>query len=154
MTAAAADDAAYMREALRFARAAGACGEVPVGAVLVGPDRAIVAAAGNAPIGRSDPTAHAEILALRDGGMRLKNYRLPEHTLYVTLEPCPMCTNALVHARIARLVFGAYDPKTGACGSVMDLARDPRANHRIVVVGGMLAEEAGDLLREFFRERR
>jgi tRNA(adenine34) deaminase len=143
-----------MREALRCARAAGERGEVPVGAVLVGPAGEVLAAAGNAPIERHDPTAHAEILAVRAAGERVANYRLPGCTLYVTLEPCPMCANALVHARIARLVIGAPDPKNGACGSVMDLARDPRANHQIEVVHGVLAAEASELLKEFFRERR
>ena len=150
----AADDAACMREALRCARAAAERGEVPVGAVLVDAERNVLAATRNASMERHDPTAHAEILALRAAGERLANYRLPGCTLYVTLEPCPMCANALVHARIARLVIGALDPKTGACGSVMDLVRDPLANHRIEVVHGVLAEEAGDLLRTFFRERR
>jgi tRNA(adenine34) deaminase len=143
-----------MREALRCARGAGERGEVPVGAVLVGPAGEVLAAAGNAPIERNDPTAHAEILAVRAAGERVANYRLPGCTLYVTLEPCPMCANALVHARIARLVIGALDPKNGACGSVMDLVRDPRANHQIEVVDGVLAAEASELLKEFFRERR
>lgn len=147
-------DAAFMREALRCAGAAGRRGEVPVGAVLVMPDGSIAAATGNAPISRNDPTAHAEILALRAGAERAANYRLPGHTLYVTLEPCAMCASALVHARISRLVFAALDPKTGACGSVIDLVRDPRTNHRVEVVHGVLADEAGELLRAFFRERR
>jgi tRNA(adenine34) deaminase len=154
MSAGDAADLDCMQEALRRARAAGERGEVPVGAVLVGPDRAVLAATGNASIERHDATAHAEILALRVAGAQLGNYRLPGCTLYVTLEPCPMCASALVHARVARLVFGARDPKTGACGSVMDLVRDPRANHRIEVVGGVLAAEAGELLKRFFVERR
>jgi tRNA(adenine34) deaminase len=149
-----AQDHDFMREALASARAAGEAGEVPVGAVLVTRERIRVAAAGNASIQRCDPTAHAEILALQAGGEFLENYRLPGCTMYVTLEPCAMCAAALVHARIARLVYGAPDPKTGACGSVIDLVRSPRANHRIEVVGGILAEEAGVLLKEFFRERR
>jgi tRNA(adenine34) deaminase len=143
-----------MRAALDAARSAGERGEVPVGAVLVGSAGEVLATAANAPIGRNDPTAHAEVLALRAAGKRLANYRLPGATLYVTLEPCAMCASALVHARIERLVIGALDPKNGACGSVMDLVRDPRANHRIEVVDGMLAAEASALLKEFFRERR
>ena len=147
-------DVAFMREALSHARAAGDRGEVPIGAVLVAPDGTVLAAAGNSPIERHDPTAHAEILALRTAGARVANYRLPGCTLYVTLEPCAMCASALVHARIARLVFAAPDPKAGACGSVMDLARDPRANHRLEVVEGVLGEDAAELLKTFFRERR
>jgi len=143
-----------MRAALNAARSAGERGEVPVGAVLAGPAGEVLATAGNAPIERHDPTAHAEILALRAAGERVENYRLPGATLYVTLEPCAMCASALVHARIARLVIGALDPKNGACGSVVDLVRDPRANHRIEVVDGVLAAEASALLKEFFRERR
>jgi tRNA(adenine34) deaminase len=143
-----------MHAALRAARAAGERGEVPVGAVLAASSGEVLATAGNAPIERHDPTAHAEILALRAAGAQAKNYRLPGTTLYVTLEPCPMCASALVHARVARLVIGALDPKNGACGSVMDLARAARANHRIDVVEGVLAAEASALLKEFFRERR
>jgi tRNA(adenine34) deaminase len=150
----AAADVDHMRAALACARAAGERGEVPVGAVLVGPAGEVLAAAGNAPIERRDPTAHAEILALRAAGEKVGNYRLPGATLYVTLEPCAMCASALVHARIARLVFAAADPKAGACGSVMDLVRDARANHRIDVIEGVLAAEASALLKEFFRERR
>jgi tRNA(adenine34) deaminase len=143
-----------MRAALACARAAGERGEVPVGAIVVGASGEVLAAAGNGPIARHDPTAHAEILALRAAGEQARNYRLPGSTLYVTLEPCPMCASALVHARIARLVIGARDPKNGACGSVMDLVRDPRANHRIDVVDSVLAADASALLKEFFRERR
>jgi tRNA(adenine34) deaminase len=122
--------------------------------VLVDPKGEVLATASNAPIERHDPTAHAEILALRAGGEKVGNYRLPGATLYVTLEPCAMCASALVHARIARLVIGAHDPKNGACGSVVDLVRDARANHQIDVVEGILAAEASALLKEFFRERR
>jgi tRNA(adenine34) deaminase len=143
-----------MRAALACARAAGERGEVPVGALVVGASGEVLASAGNGPIERRDPTAHAEILALRAAGEKTDNYRLPGTTLYVTLEPCAMCASALVHARVARLVFGARDPKNGACGSVMDLVRDPRANHRIDVVEGVLAADASALLKEFFRERR
>ena len=150
----AAADVEHMRAALRAARAAGERGEVPVGAVLVGPGGEVLATASNAPIATHDPTAHAEILALRAAGEKVGNYRLPGTTLYVTLEPCAMCASALVHARVARLVYAAADPKAGACGSVMDLARDARANHRIDVIEGVLAAEASALLKEFFRERR
>ena len=150
----AAADVEHMRAALRAARAAGERGEVPIGAVLVGPVGEVLATASNAPIATHDPTAHAEILALRAAGEKVGNYRLPGTTLYVTLEPCAMCASALVHARVARLVYAAADPKAGACGSVMDLARDARANHRIDVIEGVLAAEASALLKEFFRERR
>jgi tRNA(adenine34) deaminase len=142
-----------MAEALAQAQAAERAGEVPVGAVLV-IDSEIVARAANASIRRNDPTAHAEILALRSAGECVGNYRLPGSTLYATLEPCPMCAAALVHARVERLVFGATDPKTGAAGSIMDLARDARLNHRLVVEGGVLADEAAELLQRFFRSRR
>jgi tRNA(adenine34) deaminase len=152
MTASAAD-IKFMRAALALAQSAESAGEVPVGAVLV-IDDAIVASAANSPIQLHDPTAHAEILAVREAGKRIGNYRLPQATLYVTLEPCPMCAAALVHARIARLVYAAADPKSGAAGSVMDLARDTRLNHRIEVDGGVLADEAATLLRNFFRARR
>jgi len=152
MTAAAADTR-FMQEALTLARAAAADGEVPVGAVIVVGNE-IVAQAANAPIRLNDPTAHAEILVLRAAGRRLGNYRLPASTLYVTLEPCPMCAAALVHARVARLVYAAADPKSGAAGSVMDLARDPRLNHQLEVEGGLLADESAALLRNFFRMRR
>jgi tRNA(adenine34) deaminase len=152
MTASAAD-IKFMRAALALAQSAESAGEVPVGAVLV-IDDAIVASAANSPIQLNDPTAHAEILAVREAGKRIGNYRLPQATLYVTLEPCPMCAAALVHARIARLVYAAADPKSGAAGSVMDLARDTRLNHRIEVDGGVLADEAATLLRNFFRARR
>lgn len=143
-----------MAMALDCAREAYARDEVPVGAVLVDARGAVIARAANAPIASRDPTAHAEIVALRAGGQALANYRLSGCTLYVTLEPCPMCVGALVHARIARLVYGAADPKTGACGSALDLAADPSLNHRLVVTGGVLAEECGGLLRQFFAARR
>ncbi len=147
-------DIVHMRRALAEAKAAGRDGEVPVGAVLVAADGTVLAQAANAPIRSNDPTAHAEVLVLRAGGKALGNYRLTGTTLYVTLEPCPMCTSALVHARVARIVFAAADPRTGACGSVFDLARDERLNHSIEVEGGLLAEEAASLLRDFFTARR
>lgn len=146
-------DTRFMAEALALAAGAAQSGEVPVGAVLVKDGEAIATSA-NGPIRLNDPTAHAEILALRAGGARLANYRLPGTTLYVSLEPCPMCAAAIVHARVDRLVFGAADPKTGAAGSVMNLVQDPRLNHQLTVVGGVLANEAGELLQAFFRERR
>jgi tRNA(adenine34) deaminase len=149
----AAADEGFMTAALAQAEAAERAGEVPVGAVLVVADR-IVASAANASIRRRDPTAHAEILALRAAGEHCGNYRLPGATLYVTLEPCPMCAAALVHARISRLVYAAADPKTGAAGSLMDLTRDPRLNHQLVVEGGILAAEASAMLQRFFRARR
>ncbi len=147
-------DRALMAQALHCAAAAYRLGEVPVGAVLVGPGGTVLARAANAPIASHDPTAHAEIVALRAAGQALGNYRLPGCTLYVTLEPCAMCVGAIVHARIARLVFAAPDPKTGACGSVFDLAASPHMNHRTEVTGGVLAAESAALLRRFFAERR
>ena len=128
--------------------------EVPVGAVLLDELGKVLASAHNSPIGRQDPTAHAEILVLREGARRRGNYRLPGATLYVTLEPCAMCLGAMLQARIARLVFGASDPKSGAAGSVVDLTNVSAFNHYIVVVNGVLAEDCGSLLRRFFRERR
>ncbi len=150
---AAASDFDFMDQALALASGAARDGEVPVGAVLV-LDGELVAAAGNAPIGLNDPTAHAEIRVLRAAGERLGNYRLTGSTLYVTLEPCPMCAAAMVHARVERLVYGAADPKTGAAGSVMNLLQDARLNHQVDVMPGVRADQAGALLREFFRERR
>jgi tRNA(adenine34) deaminase len=146
-------DESFMAEALAFARAAERDGEVPVGAVIV-IDGEIVAAAANAPIRLNDPTAHAEILTLRQAGERVGNYRLPGSTVYVTLEPCAMCAAAMVHARVARLVYAAADPKTGAAGSIMNLVQDARLNHRLEVDGGVLASEAAALLQTFFRQRR
>jgi tRNA(adenine34) deaminase len=146
-------DGAMMGEALALARAAGARGEVPVGAVVVRAGT-VVGRGGNAPIVASDPTAHAEIAALRDAARALGNYRLPECELYVTLEPCAMCAGAIMHARLARLVFGARDPKTGACGSVVDLLDNPRLNHHTRVTGGVRATECGLLLSDFFAARR
>ncbi|HWT71993.1 MAG TPA: tRNA adenosine(34) deaminase TadA [Oxalicibacterium sp.] len=147
------DDAVYMRQALDQARNAWALGEVPVGAVVV-KDGAIVATGFNQPIGTHDPTAHAEIMALRAAATILGNYRLPGCELFVTLEPCAMCSGAMMHARLARVVYGASDPKTGTCGSIVNLFEQERLNHHTELVGGVLADECGDLLREFFAERR
>jgi tRNA(adenine34) deaminase len=142
-----------MRVALEHAAAAGARGEVPVGAVLVrGAD--IIASGGNAPIAIHDPTAHAEIEALRAGGRALGSYRLIDTTLYVTLEPCVMCAAAIVHARVRRLVFGAWDPRAGAAGSIADVFALPQLNHRVDVFGGVLMEECAQLLQRFFVVRR
>lgn len=146
-------DAAMMREALQLAARAAVQGEVPVGAVVV-KDGRIVGRGYNAPILSSDPTAHAEIAALREAARTLENYRLGGCTLYVTLEPCAMCAGAVLHARIARLVYGAADPKTGACGSVVDLFAETRLNHHAEVTGGVLAAEAGEQLSAFFSARR
>jgi tRNA(adenine34) deaminase len=142
-----------MRQALRLAARAQAAGEVPVGAVLV-LDGQVAGEGFNAPISAADPSAHAEIRALRDAASRAGNYRLPGSTLYVTLEPCAMCVGAMLHARVARVVFGAADPKTGAAGSVIDLFAEPRLNHHAQVQGGVLAEECGAMLREFFLRKR
>ena len=144
----------WMRQALALAARAADEGEVPVGAVLV-MQGAIIGEGWNRPIAARDPTAHAEIQALRDAARRAGNYRLPTTELYVTLEPCPMCAGAIVHARVQRVVFGASDPKGGACGSVFDLLpSDQRFNHRTDCVGGVLEAECAALLREFFRARR
>lgn len=155
MSAAGAErDADLTRVALECAQRAGEAGEVPIGAVLVDGAGTVLAESGNAPIREHDPTAHAEINVLRAAGRAVGNYRLPGTVLYVTLEPCPMCASALVHARVERVVFAAPDPKSGACGSVFDLVGDARLNHRLTVTAGVLAEEAGALLRSFFAERR
>jgi tRNA(adenine34) deaminase len=146
-------DIEWMREALALARTAGAADEVPVGALVV-LDGQVVGRGFNRPIGGHDPTAHAEILALRDAAQRLGNYRLAGCTLYATLEPCAMCAGAIMHARIARVVFAAADPKTGACGSVVDLFAQARLNHHAKVEGGVLAEESAALLSSFFAARR
>jgi tRNA(adenine34) deaminase len=147
------DDGAFMREALALAAAAGRAGEVPVGAVVVRGAQ-IIGRGANRPITDCDPAGHAEIIALRDAGHNVGNYRLVGCTLYVTIEPCVMCAGAIMHARIARVVYGARDPKTGACGSVVDLFADPRINHHTEVTEGVLADEAGNLLSRFFAERR
>ena len=146
-------DERWMCEALAEARAAQARGEVPVGAIVV-KDGAIVGRGGNATIASSDPTAHAEIVALRDAGRALRNYRLAGCALYVTIEPCAMCAGAILHARIERVVFGARDPKTGACGSVVDLFATPRLNHHASVTAGVLGAECGRMLSDFFGARR
>jgi len=143
----------WMREALALARSAQLRGEVPVGAVVVS-DGVIVGRGGNAPIAANDPTAHAEIAALRSAAAALGNYRLPDCDLYVTLEPCAMCAGAIIHARLRRLVFGARDPKTGACGSVIDLFAEARLNHHTRVTADLLATECGALLSAFFAARR
>lgn len=146
-------DPQFMQLALAQAQHAWALGEVPVGAVVVR-DGSVIAAGFNQPIGRHDPTAHAEIVALRGAAEKLGNYRLPGCELYVTLEPCAMCSGAMMHARLARVVYGATDPKTGACGSVLDLFAQERLNHHTEVVGGVLAAESSELLKRFFAERR
>jgi tRNA(adenine34) deaminase len=146
-------DESWMREALALAQRAETAGEVPVGAVLV-KDGGRVAAGWNQSILARDPTAHAEIMALRAGAQALGNYRLTGTTLYVTLEPCGMCAGALVHARVGRLVYGAADPKAGAAGSVFNLVQADALNHRLEVTGGVLAEECGGLLKDFFSRRR
>lgn len=147
------DDTEFMGLALDLAREAGAAGEVPVGALVV-IDGEVAGRGYNQPIGRHDPTAHAEIMALRDAATRLGNYRLPGSTLYVTLEPCAMCAGAIMHARVERVVFGARDPKTGAAGSVIDLFAESRLNHHTSVSGDVRADECGSLLSGFFAARR
>lgn len=146
-------DELYMRAALDLAHEAAAADEVPVGAVVVVAGE-IVGRGFNQPILRGDPTAHAEIVALRAAADRLGNYRLPGSTLYVTLEPCIMCSGAIMHARVERVVFGALDPKTGAAGSVVDLYAEERLNHHTEIQGGVLAEECGAILSAFFAARR
>ena len=142
-----------MLRALELARLGGESGEVPVGAVVV-LGREIVGEGFNAPVSLHDPTAHAEIRALRDAAQRLGNYRLAGSAIYVTLEPCAMCAGAIMHARVERVVFGAADPKTGACGSVVDLFSERRLNHHAAVQGGVLGTQCSELLREFFQARR
>lgn len=148
------EDAAFMQRAMAQAKAAEAIDEVPVGAVLVGVDGQVLAEGHNLTIANSDPSAHAEMQVLREAGRKLGNYRLLDTTLYVTLEPCAMCAMALVHARVKRLVFAASDPKTGACGSVFDLLADGRHNHKIIVEGGLLGEQAGAMLSAYFKAKR
>jgi tRNA(adenine34) deaminase len=146
-------DENYMREALALARLAAEAGEVPVGAVVV-KEGTVVGRGYNRPVSRRDPTAHAEVVALRDAAERVGNYRLSGCELYVTLEPCVMCAGAIMHARIGRVVYGAADSKSGACGSVVNLFADNRLNHHAVVASGVMAEEAGKLLQDFFSVRR
>ncbi len=143
----------FMQRAIALARKAAEAGEVPVGAVVVKDDR-VIAEAHNAPIAQHDPSAHSEILALREAGRQLGAYRLPETTVYVTLEPCPMCIGAMIHARVARVVYGASDPKTGACGGALSLHEHASHNHQIEVIGGIEAQACSALLRDFFRARR
>lgn len=146
-------DEIFMREALACAARAAELGEVPVGAVVV-LDGQIVGRGYNQPIARHDPTAHAEIMAIRQAARHMGNYRLPGAKLYVTLEPCTMCSGAIMHARIAQVIFGASDPKTGACGSQLNLFAHERLNHHATVVGGVLATECAQLLTQFFAARR
>ena len=144
----------YMRLALQEAKKAGQFDEVPVGAVLVSEAGELLAAARNRTIELSDPTAHAEVIALREAAEKIRNYRLLNTTLYVTIEPCPMCMGALVHARVARLVFGAKDPKWGAAGSLYNVAQDRRLNHQVEVIAGVCEPECRELVQEFFRRKR
>ena len=146
-------DHQFMMQALEQAKLAAQEGEVPVGAVLV-QDGKVISKAFNRPIGNHDPSAHAEMLALRSAAGEIENYRLPGSTLYVTLEPCVMCAGAMLHARVDRVVFGARDPKTGAAGSVVDIFSINQLNHQTTVVGGILESECGQVLRDFFKERR
>lgn len=146
-------DESFMLRALELARCGGALGEVPVGAVVV-LDSEVIGEGFNAPISRHDPTAHAEIRAMRAAAERIGNYRLTGASLYVTLEPCAMCAGAMLHARISRVVYGAPDPKTGACGSVIDLFAQAQLNHHAQVLGGVLASECAAELRNFFQARR
>ena len=147
------DDTDFMRAALDLAKQAWEVGEVPVGAVVVRGDE-IIGRGYNRPISAADPTAHAEVMAIRDAARHTGNYRLTDCILYVTLEPCTMCVGAIFHARITRLIYGAREPKTGACGSLIDLPADTRINHHLQISGGVLAEESGELLRKFFAQRR
>ena len=146
-------DEDFMRMAIALAQTAASQGEVPVGAVVV-KNGEVIGRGSNAPISLSDPTAHAEIRAMREAAQYLGNYRLVDCTLYVTLEPCAMCSGAIQHARITRLVYGASDPKTGCCGSVVDLMAEQKLNHHCEVTQAVLAEECGSLLSSFFRQRR
>jgi tRNA(adenine34) deaminase len=147
-------DLLWMQRALELAQNAAQQGEVPVGALLVDGQNNLVAEGWNRPIGNCDPTAHAEIEVLRQAAQRLGNYRLPEATLYVTLEPCAMCAGAIIHARLARVVFGAFDPKGGAAGSCFNLLQSEKLNHRCVTTGGIMEQQAAVQLKEFFHSRR
>jgi tRNA(adenine34) deaminase len=146
-------DLQFMQKALNQAKVAAAAGEVPVGAVLVR-DGQVISSGFNQPISNSDPSAHAEMMALRSAAQDASNYRLPGTTLYVTLEPCTMCAGAMLHARVERVVFGAADPKTGAAGSVLNVFSEKQINHQTQVEGGIMSEECGQILRDFFKERR
>ena len=146
-------DRQFMQQALDQAKLAAAAGEVPVGAVLVR-DGQVISTGFNQPISNSDPSAHAEMMALRAAAHNESNYRLPGTTLYVTLEPCIMCAGAMLHARVERVVFGATDPKTGAAGSVLNVFLEKQINHQTQVEGGIMGEECGKILRDFFKERR
>ncbi len=146
-------DEYWMRKAISLANISASYGEIPVGAVLINSE-GLVAESGNCPIGTNDPTAHAEILALRAGASKLRNYRLPGTTLYVTLEPCVMCMGALIHARVSRLVYGTPDPKTGAAGSIYNIAGDGLLNHQIEITSDVLKKECSQLLKQFFKRRR
>ncbi|WP_263418813.1 tRNA adenosine(34) deaminase TadA [Terriglobus albidus] len=148
------EDLDYLNAAIEEARAAELGGEVPIGCVVVSPTGELVGRGQNRVMRDQDPTAHAEIVALREAGKALSNYRLSGCTLYVTLEPCAMCAGAILHARIARLVYAAPDPKAGACGSVLSVMNHPQLNHRVDVMSGLLAEECGEILRSFFKARR
>lgn len=147
------DDQYWMAKALSYAIKAAELGEVPVGAVLV-KDHTLIAGAGNSPISSQDPTAHAEIITLRQAALTLGNYRLPSTTLYVTLEPCVMCMGAIIHARVARLVFGATDPKSGAVQSIYSIGSDARLNHNVEIDRGVLESYCRDVLKDFFKSRR
>jgi tRNA(adenine34) deaminase len=146
-------DRQFMQQALEQAGLAALAGEVPVGAVIVR-NGEVIARAFNQPITNHDPSAHAEMLALRQAALSEQNYRLPGTTLYVTLEPCTMCAGAMLHARVDRIVYGAVDPKTGAAGSVLDVFSSKQLNHQTIIEGGVMGQECGQLLREFFKERR
>ena len=149
-----ADDAHYMGLALLQARRAELRGEVPVGAIVVNKVGEVIAEGFNQTITLHDPTAHAEVVALRAAALAMQNYRLPDASLYVTLEPCVMCMGAIMHARVKRVVFGARDPKTGVCGSVIDLSAERRLNHHADVIGGVMGAACADVLTQFFRQRR
>jgi tRNA(adenine34) deaminase len=146
-------DVDFMHRALELAQRAALDAEVPVGALLVRGDD-VIGEGWNRPIMSQDPTAHAEVVALRAAAQRLRNYRLERTTLYVTLEPCAMCMGAVLNARVSRVVFGAWDPKAGACGSIIDLPREPKLTHRVDVFGGVCSDESAALLRDFFESRR
>jgi len=146
-------DKYFMKAALKVAKKAWENGEVPVGAVLVMDDE-IISTGQNSPISSNDPTAHAEIIALREGGEKLKNYRLIDTTLYVTIEPCTMCMGAIIHARIRKLVFGTFDPRAGAAGSLFDFTKENKFNHNVEVKSGILESECRELIQDFFKQKR